>query len=64
MEYMDHYNEIDLGSVDAPPSREFLEIRKESRERRRARLNHRVSTCERMIQALNKKNKRDFEAQQ
>ncbi|KAI3689086.1 hypothetical protein L2E82_47034 [Cichorium intybus] len=53
-----------FGMGDAPPSGEFQEIKGESEERRRARLNHHVSTRERMIKALNEKNKRDYEAQQ
>lgn len=53
-----------FGMGDAPPSGEFQEIKGESEERRRARLNHHVSTRERMIKALNEKNQRDYQAQQ
>ncbi|KAL7594748.1 hypothetical protein Lser_V15G31107 [Lactuca serriola] len=53
-----------FGMGDATPSGEFQEIKGESEERRRARLNHHMSTRERMTKALNEKNKRDYEAQQ
>ncbi|KAL4566175.1 hypothetical protein LXL04_030285 [Taraxacum kok-saghyz] len=53
-----------FGMEDATPSGQFQEIKGESEERRRARLNHHMSTRERMTKALNEKNKRDYQAQQ
>nr|XP_043605970.1 auxilin-like protein 1 [Erigeron canadensis] len=53
-----------FGMGDAPPSGEFQEIKGESEERRKARYNHHIATRERMIKALNEKNKRDLQAQQ
>ncbi|XP_074372085.1 uncharacterized protein LOC141712876 [Apium graveolens] len=47
----------------APPSRIFQEVEGESEERRRARLNHHQNTQERMIKALNEKNRRDRQVQ-
>ncbi|KAL7246190.1 hypothetical protein ACSBR2_001340 [Camellia fascicularis] len=49
---------------DEPSSREFQEIKGESVERRRARLNHHMRTQERMANALAEKNQRDFQTQQ
>lgn len=47
----------------APPSAKFQEVKGESEERRRARLNHHQNTQERMIKALNEKNQRDRQVQ-
>lgn len=52
-----------FGMGDAPSSGEFQEMKGESEERRRARLNHHMTTRERMAKALNEKNKRDLQAQ-
>ncbi|KAL1820236.1 hypothetical protein ACET3Z_015105 [Daucus carota] len=46
-----------------PPSGKFQEVEGESEERRRHRLNHHQNTQERMIKALNEKNRRDRQAQ-
>ncbi|KAF5955005.1 hypothetical protein HYC85_007861 [Camellia sinensis] len=53
-----------LSPIDEPSSREFQEIKGESVERRRARLNHHMRTQERMANALAEKNRRDFQTQQ
>ncbi|XP_024962339.1 putative tyrosine-protein phosphatase auxilin [Cynara cardunculus var. scolymus] len=52
-----------FGMGDAPTAGEFQEMKGESEERRRARLNHHMTTRERMAKALNEKNKRDLQAQ-
>ncbi|KAI3672903.1 hypothetical protein L6452_39004 [Arctium lappa] len=52
-----------FGMGDAPSSGEFQEMKGESEERRRARLNHHMTTRERMAKALNEKTKRDLQAQ-
>nr|GEV44709.1 hypothetical protein [Tanacetum cinerariifolium] len=52
-----------FGMGDAPPSGEFQEIKGESAERRQARYNQHLATRERMVKALNEKNKRDYQAQ-
>ncbi|KAJ9566992.1 hypothetical protein OSB04_002958 [Centaurea solstitialis] len=53
-----------FGMGDGPSSGgEFQEMKGESEERRRARLNHHMTTRERMANALNEKNKRDLQAQ-
>ncbi|XP_058189714.1 auxilin-related protein 2 [Rhododendron vialii] len=48
----------------APSSGEFQEIKGESEERRKVRLNHHMRTQKRMAKALAEKNQRDFQTQQ